>query len=62
VTYDPNGWNWEDTVALVLTWVVLPLFLYTMKRRSDRRWRRLHDRYLIEEKIAFEKYFAERKH
>jgi hypothetical protein len=62
MTYDPNAWNWQDTVAMVLMWVVLPAFLWAVKRRSDRRWRMLHYRYLIEEQRAFEKFFAERKH
>jgi hypothetical protein len=61
MSYDVNGWNWQDTVAMIVTWIVLPAFLFYMKHRSDRRWRRVRERDLLDELLTLEKYFGKRE-
>jgi hypothetical protein len=36
--YDPNRWNWQDTVAAILAWVGIPCFLFGMKLHQERQW------------------------
>jgi hypothetical protein len=59
--YDPNRWNWQDTVAMLLAWIGLPCFLWGMKWKLDGRWRKLRERDVELERIAMEKLFADRR-
>jgi hypothetical protein len=59
--YDPQRWNWQDTVAMLLAWIGLPCFLFGMKWKLDARWRKLRESEVELERVEMEKFFAHRE-